>query len=560
MLDLQMSKSCGSASRFRTLLAWATSAAAVAACSGSLGEPELLAGAPASASLTVLFSPKSGTFVDSQTVVLSVEDARAEVHYTLDGSVPSASSPIYVEELTLEASVRVRALAIVPEVGGVDGGIHRARRGAVASAAYLRLSEDAAQFTSHLPIVVVHTFESGELDPMSDEFVPATLMLFEPEAGNSALLGRASLDSRIGIHVRGETSRFFPKKQYSLEFRKDASSSDRDLPLLGMPADSDWVLSDPLAIDRTSVRNALVFALSNRIGRYAPRTRFVEAYLVDADGDVSQESFLGLYTLIERIKRGRDRVNVEKLDDHDATQSTVSGGFILCLDKGENHFDAGGKALQFVYPKPEAMAGAARNSQLDFIRGYIDGFAEAASAPGFRQPSSDRHYSEFIDVDSWIDHHILNMLAKNVDALRVSTYFHKSRAGRLVAGPVWDFDRSLGTPYDPHVRNPTEWKRAGSDDIDYFAEGWWGLLFKDPAFKERYRDRFLGLLEDEFAPLELERAVEELVSEVGVAADRNFARWLEHPPRHGSHDGEVALLVDFLRQRSTWIHEQLTNW
>ena len=41
----------------------------------------------------------------------------------------------------------------------------------------------------------------------------------------------------------------------------------------------------------------------------------------------------------------------------------------------------------------------------------------AAGDADFTHPVTGQHYSAYIDVDAWIDHHILNTLAKNVDAL-----------------------------------------------------------------------------------------------------------------------------------------------
>ena len=231
-----------------------------------------------------------------------------------------------------------------------------------------------------------------------------------------------------------------------------------DQPILGLPGHSDWVLSDPVAYDRALIRNALAFALSNRIGRYAPRTRFAEVFLVDDGGDVRAENFLGFFTLIEKIERDPERVNVSRLPESAASLPAMTGGFILRIDKGVPDFAAAGRWLQFVYPDPEDMRSPARRPQLDFITAFIDGFGQAASAADFRNPSTGQHYSEFIDVDAWIDHNIINALTKNVDGLRFSAYFHKERGGRLAAGPVWDFDRSLGTPYDPRTAEPEEWR------------------------------------------------------------------------------------------------------
>jgi hypothetical protein len=517
------------------------------ACSSSLESSP-----PAqSDSLAVHFSPTAGTFVGSETVALSVQ-GRASIHYTLDGSLPTVMSPVYRGPITLDKSTRLRAVAIVPDAP---------TQGPVATEIYLRVDPDTEHFTSHLPIILIHTFESGTLDAYGTDHVEAALQVLEPASGASRIVGRAALDARIGIHVRGETSRNFAKKQYALELRADDEDADSDRPLLGLPSHSDWVLSDPVFFDRALIRNALAFALSNRIRRYAPRTRFAEVFMVDDGGDVRAGSFLGFFTLIEKIERDPQRVNVSRLPTSAASPPAITGGFILRIDKGVPDFDAAGRWLQFVYPDAEDMGLPERRPQLDFIRAFIDGFGLAASAADFRHPSTGLHYSEFIDVDAWIDHHIINVLTKNVDGLRFSAYFHKERDGRLAAGPVWDFDRSLGTPYDPRATEPEEWKPPSFNATDYFNEGWWRLLFRDPDFTSRYRARFKGVLNEEFSADNLDRIVDGMASEVGDAADRNFRRWTQFPPRDDSHAAEIALLKDFLRRRVAWIKTQLdTNF
>ena len=523
------------------------------ACSSSL-EASRLGQANA---LTVRFSPGAGTFVGSETVTLSVE-AWADIHYTLDGSMPTVTSPIYDGPLTLDTSTRLRAVAVTPGASGSAGG-GRGQQGPVATEVYLRVGPDAEDFTSHLPIILIHTFESGELDAWATEHVPAAILVLEPASGTTRLVGRAALDARVGVHVRGESSRGFPKKQYALELRADDNDSDSDRPLLGMPANADWVLSDPVTYDRALIRNALAFALSNRIGRYAPRTRFAEVFMVDDRGDVRAASFLGFFTLIEKITRDPGRIDVSRLPASAATGPEVTGGFILRIDKGVPDFSAAGRRLQFVYPDADDMWRPERAPQFDFIRAFIEDFGRAASAADFTHPSTGQHYSEFIDVDAWIDHHIINTLAKNVDGLRFSAYFHKDRGGRLAAGPLWDFDRSFGTSQDPRATEPEEWTTTWSDATDYFNEGWWRLLFRDPGFRSRYRQRFEALLNGELSADNIERIADAMAAEVGDAASRNFTRWTETPPRDDSHASEIALLKDFVRRRVAWIRLQLNT-
>ena len=514
------------------------------------GSASLQSSPPAQAdALTVRFSPSAGTFVGSEKVTLSTQ-AKADIHYTLDGSLPTAMSPVYRAPVTLEKSTRLRALAVAPGAP--------TRGGPVATEIYLRVDPNAQRFTSHLPVILIHTFESGTLDPFGTDHVSAAIQVLEPTSGTSRIVGRAALDARIGIHVRGQTSRNFPKKQYALELRADDGDADSARPMLGMPSSSDWVVSDSVFYDRALIRNAIAYALSNRIGRYAPRTRFAEVFMVDDGGDVRAESFVGFYTLIERITRATERVNVSRLPASATGLPATSGGFILRIDKGEPDFTAAGRWLQFVYPEPEDMFDPARKSQLDYIRTFIDGFGQAASAPNFRHPGTGQHYSEFIDVDAWIDHNIINALTKNVDGLRFSAYFHKERGGRLVAGPVWDFDRSMGTPYDPRTIDPEQWNQSFNAS-DYFNEGWWRLLFRDPAFRSRYRARFTALLNNEFSADNLDRIVDGMAAQIGDAADRNYRRWTQFAPRENSHAAEIALLKDFLRRRVAWIKTELNG-
>jgi hypothetical protein len=451
--------------------------------------------------------------------------------------------------VTLDKSTQLRAVAIAGT----------GRRSAVATEIYLRVDPDAQRFTSHLPIILIHTFDSGALDSFGTEYVPAALQVLQPTPGTTRMLGRAMLDARIGIHVRGQTSRNFPKKQYALELRGDEEDTDSDRPLLGLPSSSDWVLSDPVAYDRALIRNALAFDLSNRIGRYAPRTRFAEVFMVDDGGDVRAANFLGFFTLIEKIDRAAERVNVSRLPGSAATVPGVTGGFILRIDKGTPDFNAAGRWLQFVYPDAEDMLSAERKPQLDFIRAFIESFGQAASAADFKHPSTGQHYSQFIDVDAWIDHHIINVLTKNVDGLRFSAYFHKERGGRLAAGPVWDFDRSLGTPYDPRTAEAEEWNPPWNA-TDYFNEGWWGLLFRDPDFRVRYRARFTALLNGQFSPDNLDRIVDGMAVQVGEAADRNLRRWTPLVALGNSHADEITLLKDFLRRRVAWLKTQLNGF
>ena len=112
----------------------------------------------------------------------------------------------------------------------------------------------------------------------------------------------SNFEGRIGIEVRGKTSQFFPKRQYGFEIWDD-NDNDKDVSLLQLPAESDWVLNGPYS-DKTLMRNYLAYEFSNRIGRYASRTRFVELFLSEReDVRIGARHYAGVYLLMEKIKR-----------------------------------------------------------------------------------------------------------------------------------------------------------------------------------------------------------------------------------------------------------------
>ena len=56
----------------------------------------------------------------------------------------------------------------------------------------------------------------------------------------------------------------------------EVTYEDNDVEVLGMPADSDWVLCAPNQFDRNYLHNPMAMAMGRQMGHYASRTRFAE--------------------------------------------------------------------------------------------------------------------------------------------------------------------------------------------------------------------------------------------------------------------------------------------
>ena len=175
-----------------------------------------------------------------------------------------------------------------------------------------KVTSRAGTYTSNLPLVIVDTF--GKWIPDEPKIPARMKIIYDTSGGRNALNSRhIHFDGKIGIEVRGKTSKQYPKRQYGFEIQDD-KGNDRDVSLLGLPAESDWILHGPYS-DKTLMRNFLAYEFSNRIGRYATRTKFVEVFLNSGrDGTINKDHYIGVYLLMEKIKRGKNRVNIQGLE------------------------------------------------------------------------------------------------------------------------------------------------------------------------------------------------------------------------------------------------------
>lgn len=242
-----------------------------------------------------------------------------EIRYTLDGSEPGTNAALYERPLLLTNSAVLKARAI-----SAGRGV-----GPTASGIYTLIETNLAAFSSPLPLIVINTF--GHAIPAPGNAPPAWMQAINTGAvQRTTLLQSTEHTSRVQLKPRGFTSLRNPKKSYSLE-TQDERGKDIAVPLLGMPADSDWVLYAPYA-DKTLIRDVLAYELSRQLGHYASRTRFVEVFLNDTTNKLSAAHYVGVYVLEERVKVAPHRVALHKLSAKDNAEPQVAGGYLFKKD------------------------------------------------------------------------------------------------------------------------------------------------------------------------------------------------------------------------------------
>ena len=494
----------------------------------------------------ITFSEPSSVMEGPFSLVVNVEPTSTQLHFTTDGTQPSRFSPVLKGPIEISSTTHVQVIAIT-----ADGLSNR-----VAKSWYVVVEDETQSFSSNLPIVVLDNF--GAARPMEDDFQLNAFALFEPDqaTGRVALGSPAVVVSNAGLRVRGTSTANREKASYSLEFW-DGLEKDVDLSVLGMPAESDWVLLGPYDHDRTLMRTSLINELSRQIGRYAPRTRFVEVFHNMDRGDVSLDDYRGVYLLMEKVKIGQHRVDIEKMTIRDHAAPKVTGGWLLKIDQpdpGDEGFTAGGRTIRFVDPKEQNVT----PEQRQWISGFLDEMADS-----FDNPHPKEGYAKYIDVDSWIDHHLLRILSGNADSLVLSTYFYKDRNGRVSFGPLWDSDRTMGWD-NSRFSSPYGWH----PNADRAFEGiWWKELFEHEGFAHRWVERWQELRQTTLTLDHLQSLIDSTTMELGESQLRNFERWPDVAPTVQQFsaaglegwDAAVSHLKGWLRERTTWIDNRFVR-
>lgn len=406
----------------------------------------------------------------------------------------------------------------------------------------------------------------------TDQFV--NVSIYEPVNGVTELTNLPTLTARAGFHIHGSSTESLPKHAFSLEFWDDLDNS-ADYSPLGLPAESDFVLYAPDNFEPVLIHNPLIYQLSNEIGRYAPRTCLVEVYLVTNTGPVLATNYNGIYVLEEKIKWGKNRVDIDKihsvdnLHPLDNTAPDDTGGYLMKIDRlgpGESGLNAAGQTIDYDEPHEFDLDTPQRAPQQQYLQNYMNAFGAALNGASYTNLTNG--FRAYIDEPSWLDHHILNVMAFNVDALRLSAYFYKPRTNSLVFGPLWDFDRSQGST-DGRDFSPLYWRAPIPDyGSDYFNYSWWGRMFTDIDFWQAWIDRYEDLRDG--GPLSTNHIyadVDALVAQVQAEEPREAARWPSlTKPRSGTisisgysytfpgtYQGEVNFLKQWYADRLNFI-------
>ncbi|MBI5383509.1 MAG: immunoglobulin domain-containing protein [Verrucomicrobia bacterium] len=493
-----------------------------------------------------VFSIDSGVYTNN-TLTVTIAALGGTIRFTTNGTVPTASSPVYTGPITFSANTTIKARVF-------QTGLWPS---AVGARTYLFLDSTTADFTSNLPLLIINSSGAAIQQNVApgQARTPGSFVLIDTSTntGRASLRSPAQFQGLAEFEIYGQTSAGFNKKPYNIEIQ-DELGNDRAVSLLGMPAEADWKLRNPYT-DKCLMNDFLAFELYGQMGHYQLRRRFVEVFVDSSGGKLNYANdYHGVLVLLERIERGKDRVDITELTPSHTNEPAISGGYMWKKDKdstGDLNFSTtggggfSGQGLKIHEPKARDITTA----QLNWIRNYLNQYERTAYAANWLTATGTNHYSHYIDVDSFVDQHWIVEFTKQIDGYRLSSYFSKDRGGKIKWEPLWDWNLSFGNAnylqggkvsgwYFARAAeglNNTEhiWLRRlihgvpGTAGVDLTTTGAGG----DPDFNQKIADRWSVLRTNVLNGTNVVARIDQLAALLSEAAARDFAKF----PRLGSY-------------------------
>jgi hypothetical protein len=493
---------------------------------------------------------KGGCYVAAVDVAINCGTPGAFIRYTTDGTVPSLTNGLeYVGPIHLENLTTLIAKAFKPGLQPSDVRIET----------YIFVDSAVASFNSNLPIVVIDTL--GVPIPFAKNQAPevqyidyrAVIIDTDDVTGRADITGPEHFSGIGQIRYRGESSYQTPdygrgRGQYAFEIQ-DEYHQDKEVSLLGMPPESDWILNSEF-VDRTMLKGYIAFKWFRDMGHYAPRQRFVEVYINEDGGEISTSDYRGIFGLREKIKRDQNRVDIARLDTSHNLPPKVSGGFIIKHDKP----DFGDVTLNLetspsygitidgvttvVEPRPLDITAP----QKEWIQNYINEFHSVLwqnTASSF-YPGPQAVYTDYIDPIHWIDDFLVGEAGYDKDVFRYSSFAYKDRDGKLCAGPPWDFDRGF------HARLHDVFEPPEPDRIPW---RWHMGLQQNPEYRILLADRWFEHREDVFNTAQNMVHIDQTVALISEA----MARTITVFGYTYDYATEITSLKDWITNRLNWL-------
>ena len=410
--------------------------------------------------------------------------------------------------------------------------------------------------------------DSGSMEAIhSDKEVKetASMTLIRPD-GNIEYAGKLQY-----IRSRGNSSFFMEKKSYQIKLLKSSG-------LLDMPSAEKWILLADF-IDDSLIKNEVIFQFAERCTTVPSiQGKFVDLYL---NGD-----YVGNYYLCEKIEVGTNRLDItdllEKTQQVNYQKSfeeavlyisedgrikaseglnnpaDITGGYLLEYIPLEEYESASnafmterGSCYEIVSPNPATV------EQAEYICNQFNELEIALAEEDGVNPATGRHFSEYLDVESWISKYLMDEVFHNVDASGHSMFFYKDSDDvdpHIFSGPMWDYDKAFGSSGNAY------YYRDDSNRLGNF-----GIYVREMFSHDEIRQQIYDTFQDVYQPYvryQVSTDVYQVSRLIQPSAEMNRIRWPQVNGYYSDPQAGIDYIIDFLKRKTehlteVWLQDEM---
>ena len=322
-------------------------------------------------------------------------------------------------------------------------------------------------YKTELPIIKIRTASTNIVEEVYES---SQITIIEQ--------GQITLQSTLGIRVRGNTSLSFPKKSYRLELWNDTKGSKkRDEAILGMRSDDDWLL-DGMWNEPLSIRDKSAMELWLSFGRIKPESS-EEGVILGAKREYCElfidGIYKGLYYIGERLDEKQLKLD-RNVDPSLAGELYKAKGWDTAVIGFElppfNNNVTLWSGYEVKYPdEPGSFDWGKLKALIEFFKNEGPDNFESL-------------YPEKIDVDNIIDYFFLINLLDAFDNSGNNIFIARKNQSLPYYFIPWDFDATAGLGIFGQVD-------VGSNDFIHHLVT--RRLIRSPSFRSQIKLRWTAL-------------------------------------------------------------------
>ena len=357
--------------------------------------------------------------------------------------------------------------------------------------------------SENLPVMMV-TVEDREDLIRLDEFDNKKYI----ETGTACILdeeGRIVCSEKLDkFKIRGNLTATLDKRPFTFSFKEPIG-------LCGMAPAVKWNLLAN-ATDGSYIRNKTVLELANRsIDAYEPDGEFMEVYL--------NGQYMGMYLLTEAVEIGENRLAIDP-----AYSWFLEMELDFRLEENEP-FVVSERGQIFALRNAEGISAGEKSR----IENMINDIESALFAQDGVSSISGKKLSQLIDMDSWAEMWLIQEISGDHDTGIASTFAYVTDKENpfLYAGPVWDFDGTMGNVNTPMFGNPAalvtsagQSRPAGNAN----QNRWLSAMYRNDEFRKAVEDKYQQIFRGKLEEI-LDTGIELWAGRIRRSAELDGFRW-----------------------------------